>query len=156
MVTLAKTIFIRTKKELSFCHASFCHYHLRQCANLLTFEETRGLKRSLFKFQWLAIFPLISPLFALFQDCSSDGPGQPSVQETPETKNSFKKKEAQDQGSTLHSQSRPSKVRRNSFMHVTACRHSASPASIHKKLKRNTKPPDNILPHKDSPVCLIV
>lgn len=47
---------------------------------------------------------------ASFQDCSSDGPGQPSVQETPETENSLQEKEAQDQGSTLRPQSRLSEV----------------------------------------------
>lgn len=46
------------------------------------------------------IFPDLIAL-VLFQDCSSDGAGQPSMQETPETKDIFKKKEAQDQGSTL-------------------------------------------------------
>lgn len=59
---------------------------------------------------WI-FFPLF-PMLALFQDCSSDGPGQPSMQETPETKNSFKEKEAQDQGSSLCSQTRLSEVQK--------------------------------------------
>ena len=59
------------------------------------------------------------PMLALFQDCSSDGPGQPSMQETLENKNSFKEKEAQDQGSTLRSQSRLSEVQQKALMHVT-------------------------------------
>lgn len=62
---------------------------------------------------WATVYTFLLPLFpmlALFQDCSSDGPGQPSMQKTPETKNGFKKKEAQDQGSTLCSQTRLSEV----------------------------------------------
>lgn len=55
------------------------------------------------------IFPSVLML-AFFQNCSSDGPGQPSMQETPENKNNFQEKEAQDQGSTLRSQTRLSEV----------------------------------------------
>lgn len=97
-------------------------------------------------------------MLALSQDCSSDGPGQPSMQETPETENSFKEKEAQDQGSTLCSQTRLSEVRR---------RHSCMSQSSRiahletvfigslKKEKRRTKNLQTIsLPHKDSLVWL--
>lgn len=51
---------------------------------------------------------------SLFQDCPSDGSGQPNMQETPETKSSFKKKEAKDQRSALCSQSRVSEVNMSS------------------------------------------
>lgn len=86
-------------------------------------------------------------MLALFQDCSSDGPGQPSVQETLETKNSFKEKETQDQGSTLCSQTRLSEVRqRHSCMS-----QSSSTDSIHRQLKKEDKNLQTIsLPHKDS------
>lgn len=47
--------------------------------------------------------PTRRPLLASFQDRSADGPGQPSLQETPETKTGLKEKEAPDQGSALRS-----------------------------------------------------
>lgn len=63
-----------------------------------------------FFFSGLETFSFIFSVLALFQGGSSDGPGQPSLQETPETKNSFQKKKAQDQGSTLCSQTGVSEV----------------------------------------------
>lgn len=51
------------------------------------------------------------PPLVLFEDRTFDGSGQPSVQEAPETKNSFKKEEAQDQGPALRSKTRLSEVR---------------------------------------------
>lgn len=50
------------------------------------------------------------PPLVLFEDRTFDGSGQPSVQEAPETKNSFKKEEAQDQGPALRSKTRLSEV----------------------------------------------
>lgn len=82
------------------------HIHLQMCDYSTSFID-------FFYFLFFGPSWMISPLFpmlGLFQDCSSDGPGQPSMQATLETKNSFKTKEAQDQGSTLCSQARLSEV----------------------------------------------
>lgn len=90
--------WLRSIQSTSLC---CCHFGLILsvwCNN--TSRSPSDCKGTVFKFQCVTVFPWF-PLLALFQDCSADGPGQPSMQETPETKNGFKKKEAQDQGSPL-------------------------------------------------------
>lgn len=77
-------------------------------------------------------------MLALFQDCSSDGPGQPSMQETPEIKNLLQEKEAQDQGSTLRPQSRLSEVR-----HRHSCMSQLISTQDSQAAKKEYKPPDN-------------
>lgn len=74
---------------------------------------------------------------ASFQDCSSDGPGQPGVQETPETENILQEKEAQDQGSTLRPQSRLSEVHSSHSCMSQLIRTQVSHASV-----EENKPPD--------------
>lgn len=75
---------------------------------------------------------------ASFQDCSSDGPGQPGVQETPETENILQEKEAQDQGSTLRPQSRLSEVRGRH-----SCMSQLIPTLDSQAGLEEYKPPDN-------------
>lgn len=87
-------------------------------------------------------FPVFFML-TLFQDCSSDGPGQPSMQKTHETEDSFKEKEAQDQGSSLCSQVGLSEVRRkHSRMSESSCK-ACAPDGIERRLKKQHKPPDS-------------
>lgn len=77
-------------------------------------------------------------VFASFQDCSSDGPGQPGVQETPETENILQEKEAQDQGSTLRPQSRLSEVRSSH-----SCMSQLIPTQDSQAGLEEYKPPDS-------------
>lgn len=69
--------------------------------------EAKNSRRRSFVFS----LPPTPHVSASFQDHSSDGAGQPGVQETPETEDILQEKEAKDQGSTLHPQSRLSEVR---------------------------------------------
>lgn len=75
---------------------------------------------------------------ASFQDCSSDGPGQPGVQEAPETENILQEKEAQDQGSTLRPQSRLSEVRSSQ-----SCMSQLIPTQDSQAGFEEYKPPDS-------------